>query len=185
MTRPWTWLCACAMLLSCGVTTGSPGTDTTTTAEAGDGRTATNDGAGGGAGGGVVPGGGGGAPTDEGTSKVAGQCAADTDCGGGLVCSVRAPGGFCTGCGSAGDCPSKDGRSYACSPYGSCNQRCVEDSDCPAPLRCSDSAGVCILRSCDSCPAPYLCEGNVCVRRPCDANCPPGKCSGGYCVDDF
>ena len=126
------------------------------------------------------------------TDRPAGQCVTDDDCVGGTECNQDAPGGICMFCYTAEEhCASNhicvDNLAY----FGTCNQNCESDSECPSGLHCT--SGLCLIELCVDgvCPSPLMtCDTNnqICSRIDCSGDatsCPEGtSCAEGYCVAD-
>lgn len=120
------------------------------------------------------------------SSRPKGQCDSDNDCGGEMSCNMSAPGGLCTGCGQASDCPDP---LFAECYVGTCQRICNVDDDCPLGLKCFTPGHRCQFTRCeDGCTAPYVCEDSFCRRPKCatqDPKCPAGMVCGNknYCVE--
>lgn len=110
-------------------------------------------------------------------------CRSNAECASGQVCDLGAPGGRCQGCAGEGSCNA----GYECT-FGTCLLECSGDGDCNIGMRCANFAEsrYCRPRTCDDCPAPYVCSAGGCARPSCAAGepCPaPLVCAGTHCVE--
>jgi hypothetical protein len=109
------------------------------------------------------------------------QCREAGDCGSG-DCNLDTPGGVCGQCVGT-ECPADTGCNEE---IGVCVRTCGDDSDCNLGWYCSTFIGRCLLQSCETCPAPYVCRDDMCRRPLCgvDGSCPdPLVCLGDVCVE--
>ncbi len=93
------------------------------------------------------------------------QCATNSDCGDGAICSPSLPSGTCSGCTTASQCGGAD---ICLSTY--CLRSCTSHSECHVGMICKGS-GKCGYKDCASsseCPSGYICsDSSRCERVPC------------------